>query len=540
MGGKAPEPVGKMSGRGRWTKATNIWIPEVDKSHRVRLSALMSELNVERRAAADGQQNQPPGNDTSLNEPQLDICSRVFSGILLLNQFLRQQIAVAAAQARELLDHELSAERQKGKIEAELNTLLFERRPELVALRRADLGSQRDLRFFRFNNRLNRDAHYRESVLLVVGLILLAFVVESLVNGFLFSQVMANGLIGGAITAGLVSAINILCGFFAGLWGWRLAGHRLIGRKLLGLAALLMLHSVALSWNLLVAHFREVAEIMAASDTFNFDVSKLTAATLAHIDSNGLFGGIASIQSGALLLVGLFIHLLAAKEGWDDAADRYWDYKKFDKRAREARTEFDEALADLRAEIRSGLEEVEAETAEHAAALRSIHNDIRDVLELARQRQQEVRDSEDEWVTAGSQLLKKYREVNAQIRNPGSAPAYFQTYPTAEDYRHRNFGAGLTPTDEAVDERSAVERGIREIAQIADLADSRAQAAEALVAELHRHVTQTLRKLDRRLDLELEAVTDEAQAELDAEAGAESGELPLHPANESKRDEAAA
>jgi hypothetical protein len=407
---------------------------------------------------------------------------------------------------------------------------LGEHRSRLVALQEDDLRANRNLRFFRRQNGLLRDAYYEESVVKVAGIIMAMFVLESVINGSLFAQVVSTGLIGGAVLAGMISAINILSGIGAGVWGWRHITHRKTPLRILGVFVTLLCHSIAVFWNLFVAHFREVAEEFSARDTLEFDVSQIKDATIGHIHAHGLFG-VESLQSWALLLLGLFIHFISAKEGWDDFADRYPDYKKYDLRAKTAHRTFEAALVDLRDDVREAIEEVEEEAEQKIANAKNAYASIAELLDLAHQRRQEVRDSEEEWVAGGNRLLKAYREANLEIRDPGSAPAYFETYPSAADYRRCDFGGDAGSSTEIEERKRSVENSLQELAELRDRAKLTADNSERLLKSIHRHVTSALKNLDQRIHDETVKITDLAEERLIEEGwGAGATEAPRAPA----------
>ena len=510
MAKEMPEPVGGMAADGRWTKTSVSGSPALDADVQNELARVKEELKLEDRAAADGRDNCPARDDKTLNEAQMDVCSRVFAGIQMLNQFLDQQVGLAVQHARRLAPVRLDAAHIRNLTSSAIDRVFTEHRPILLQTRRDDLKKNRDLRFFVHDNKLRRSAHYEESVVKVAGIIVGLFVLELIINGSLFAEVVSTGLIGGAMLAGMISAINILSGVFAGLWGWRNLGHRRGKLRALGAILTLILHGIAIAWNLFVAHFREVAEDFAARDSFEFDISQIRDATVNHIQEHGIFG-IESLQSWALLLLGIFIHFIAAKEGWDDFADRYPDYKKYDLLAKNAHEDFEEGLASLRDDVREAIEGIEEQAQATIVSARTAYQTTAELLDVALERQQEVRDSEDEWVGGGTRLLKTYREINLQIRDEGTAPAYFSTYPKAADYRRRNFGAISPPSDEIEERARCVDNSINELVQLRDSAKQAVESAETVLKDIHRHISNSMKLVDKRIDEECLKITKEAE-----------------------------
>lgn len=505
MADAKPEPVGEWNPDGRWTKTHRIWIPEINDDVDAELQRIGRDLKLEDRAREDGRTNKPSRTDKSLNEVQLGVCSKIHSGILMLNQFLDREVDVALKHARALVPQALDLEQVKDRTATAIDRMFGEHRPVLVSTRTKDLESNRNLRYFASRNGLHRAAQYDESVVKVFGIIVGMFVLESIINGTLFAQVASAGFVGGAILAGMISAINILLGIAAGLWGWRNTGHRFGNRRAIGWAIMVPCHVAALIWNLFVAHYREVAEALAASDNFDLNPSQI-GATVTHIHTYGLLG-IESVQSWALLLLGIFIHFIAAKEGWDDIADRYPDYKKYDLRAKEDHQEFEEALRSLRDEVRDAVEEIEAQAKGTVASARAAQGSMAELLELALERQQEVRDSENEYVEGGNRLLRLYRETNLDVRDKATAPDYFETYPGAEEYRNCTFAGNARTSDEVTKRARCVDKALAEIAALRDGAKAVEDEAQTILKDIRRHISAAMESVDKRIDAEALAIT---------------------------------
>lgn len=520
-----PRAIGAMDDRGgNWTKESRKWIPAIDKNHQFRIAKLKQELNLEERGRADGRLDKPSRNDRTLNEPQLEVCNRVFSGILLLNQFLAEQLGQALNAVRQRAPGRIDLDDYKARIALAADTAFVEHRADVQSTRAADLEAQKNLRYFVSRNRLRAAAHYSESAVLPVSIIFGMFVLESLLNGMLFRDVVAGGLGQGAVVAAGVSAINIALGIAAGLYGWRNLGHVSHLRKGLGVVITLICHALAIGWNLIVAHFREVAEIASRDPKYDFDLSILADQTRDHIATHGWLG-VGSIIAWALLGLGLLIHFVSAKEGWDDLADRYPDYRKMDKRAKGARADFEETLLDMRRSARESANEIIAAAEDEcAAAVQKLHF-ISEIENVAAQREKEVRDSEDEWVNGGTQLLKLYRDVNVIVRGDSEQPpAYFTTYPTPSDYRQRRFGN--LSADSAIDAHvEATRAALSTIATLRAAAEEQVEAGAADIRVLRAELNRALAGLDTRVEASRDAATREAEAKLkDDDAWLREGE----------------
>lgn len=510
---KLPKAIGNFDmSRKRWSKETTIWLPEIGAEQRFEVDRLKVELDLEERARTDARKAIPSADDVILNEPQLAICNRVFSGIVLLNQFLADELGKALASARSKLVEIIDEKAYAKRVKIEVDTSFAVDRPEINMLAQNFSETDRNLRYFKSANKLKRAASYRESYLMPVGIIMALLVLESVFNGLLFKDVVRGGWIEGIFVAALISFINVAFGVAVGVYGWSNIGHIRTFRRVLGWIVTIFLHLAALYWNLIVAHFREVAEKAASSSTYSFNFSTLAEQAKAHMDTLGYFG-ISSLFAWALFGLGLIIHFWSAREGWDDIGDRYPDYMKEDRRAKLARLDRDQFFVSVRANARSAAEKVAAAAEKELLAAKSSFNAISDLEGLLEQREKEVRDSEDEWVAGGTQLLKIYRDVNVEVRGDSVPPAYFETYPKPDDYRKANFGAGALRGTGVDEHLKALNLRKAELSNLKAEAEEVMDQSEAALVRIRDGVNEALETLDGRMGIVEKASTDKIKKE---------------------------
>ena len=425
-------PFGRLLASLSGGRGASVDIPEIDPALRPDPERLKRELDVLEAARADGRTNAPPTASRSLNESQARIVDRVAEGMARLHRNIAERLGEALIDAGRRLPRTLDESAAGASMDARIASVLHDRRAGLVELREAELEARRNLSYFRRRHGLNRAANYRESSLLFFAVIIGSLVLESFANAFLLRRIAEQGLLGGVVLAALISAVNVALGVIAGGVGWRLVGHRFPPQRILGLFTLILAHAGALLWNLFVAHFREVAEAAVASGTP--DLGGYTVDTLRHIRERGWFG-LTSLLSWGLFAVGLTVHLFVAREGWDDMADRYWDYKRYDGSYRRARGDYEDAVADAKAaamdSARAVLNELEAAHERQGGG----SSEIAGMAELSERRMTEARDAESEWVRTGSALLRAYRDENRLVRTD-PAPAWFADQPSADDFRN--------------------------------------------------------------------------------------------------------
>jgi hypothetical protein len=274
-------------------------------------------------------------------------------------------------------------------------------------------------------------------------------------------------------------------------------------------------HAAALLWNLYVAHFREVAEAaVVASASGGVDLGAYVIDTVAHIREHGWFG-LNSLLSWALFALGLAVHLLIAKEAWDDMADRYWDYKPVDQAYRRARAGYEDAVADAKEhaleDARAILDELKDTHARQAAAA----GDIVAQVAIAEQRISEARDAETDWVRQGGMLLKSYRDENAKVRTD-PAPGYFGVYPSPEDYRNPPELDDRAPGGLDLDEsRESIQRALQALRDVAADATRVQDENQVLVRQLETRLAESIAAMQQRIADLKQTIDREAETTLE-------------------------
>lgn len=275
-------------------------------------------------------------------------------------------VGKAAGEIRQAMPPTLSSTLMAAEAQSELFRLAQRFRDQIVVTALAEQRAEHELRRFRIANGLTREARYRESGLLQIGLIAVAVLFEAGLNGVLFQKTNDLGLAGGAAQALILALVNVSAGLMLGLVGWRLAGHRQLGPRLLGFAVTLALSAFGLFWNLYVAHFRAALEARLALPR---KASALQYAPLDALDrmAAGLFN-LGGDDSLALLAIGGLIFIFATFEGRSGLADPYWGYKARDQALSDGRA----AHAAMKDRYRRALgRAIEAREARIDAALRA-------------------------------------------------------------------------------------------------------------------------------------------------------------------------
>lgn len=448
------QPAGTAASANRRTKGNPAWIPGIDEQLIARFDRLKSELGVEKQAHDDGFRNLPASDDVEMNEMQLRIRDTAVQKIALLYTFLSNQLGIVIGNLIDDGDR-LDLSNRKLEVDAVFGRALLEGSRQLVRTGEELAAAEQGLKYFVARNQLSRPPHYVESLWLVGTSLFALLVIESFLNGYILKDISERGWSGGVALAMIISAVNVMLGVVGGAVGWRLVGHRFALPKTIGWVFTLSTLAAAATWNVLIAHYRQLAEesirnLSAQGSIFDSATSWDTATATAGIEpstnaASDLFRGawqhmqeagwlnLDAVWSWILLAVGGVVFLCACLKGWNDL-DRYWDYRKFDLRRRNVEDDFEleciqatdviaARLDDCLKQCRTSVQQIEAQAAE---------NEI--VIDLAEQRKVEVLNSETDWMNEANRLLRFYREENRKVCS-NSVPQYWNSYPTVAEYR---------------------------------------------------------------------------------------------------------
>ena len=230
---------------------------------------------------------------------------------------------------------ELNEARLKADIDAVLASALanFRRRFQET---REELGdSMVQYEDFRSENGLRRHAEVPLFFLKPFVILMSLLLFETLVNSAIFAGISPQGLIGGWITAVMISVINILMGLVFGILVIRYGMIWEDWRRYVLIGAGVMLVALAFFFNLYVAHFREVAEAaMIASEADGAALSRALAPQFAdawpHFLQNPF--NLGSVLGVALWVIGMCIFGWATYEGYKGFTDPYPGFGKVGKR----------------------------------------------------------------------------------------------------------------------------------------------------------------------------------------------------------------
>ncbi|WP_375209990.1 hypothetical protein [Hyphomonas jannaschiana] len=237
-----------------------------------------------------------------------------------------------------ITDHKpesLNADTLKSDIRAALNGALAPYRRRFQDTREEFVDSLAQYQEFRSENNLRRHAEVPLFFLKPFVILLALLLFETLVNSAIFAGISAQGLIGGWVTAVMISTVNILLGLVFGILIIRYArimeGHY----KYALMAAGGLLVIAATFFNLYVAHFREVAEeAIIASQSGEIALTRAMAPRFndawPHFLQNPF--NLGTVLGVALFVIGLCVFGWATYEGYRGFTDPFPGFGKVGKR----------------------------------------------------------------------------------------------------------------------------------------------------------------------------------------------------------------
>ncbi len=266
---------------------------------------------------------------------------------------------------------------------------------------------RRDFFDFKHRNRLDREPDYASprTRLLLVGLIVLLFVVESGLNGAFLAVGSEGGLVGGWGLALGFSVVNlVLPALLFGPASCRVHHIRKIW-KAVGVLAILGWLGAAAVLNLGLAHFRDASADLSEN---------IGAEALSRFQASPL--GLQDAESWLLFVLGFFFSGVAFFDGRKLIGDAYPGYSRKHRRMEDARADYDDLWQDVVDQLRTIREEG------LDAIRRTAHQAKSQPVERRRALEREAKllaafDAHVEQLRRfGTMLIEEYREANRSVR----------------------------------------------------------------------------------------------------------------------------
>lgn len=335
--------------------------------------------------------------------------------------------AAAFRQIEQSLPSTADLENHIHQAESDLETELAGH-PEVVSLRRDERSALRTLRVFQRKNRLDRDAHWPESVWMHYGLVVVIALVEFIANAIFFAEGSDFGLASGLVLALLLVLFNVGSGFGVGKAVVPNRQHIEPARQgranvLIGLYVV-----VVLAANLMVAHYRDLC---VSGLALSGDVAGKLIRSPFDL----------SVHSMLLFLLGTLAALLMVWKAFksDDPYPHYGDnwrrYRRAHAAYEEAKAQMLGRMLDRAKAIPAACDSTVGQTAERIEQMEREY--------LGAQAEVDGYDtSRQHYEQQCHVLLIRFREEICAVRTT-DAPEYFKHFPSFADLSVRGEVTGM-------------------------------------------------------------------------------------------------
>jgi hypothetical protein len=241
------------------------------------LQGLATEWKLDEIGSQDGKKNIPSPTTTTYGSNEQQIIA-TFKGVLterknqaltyiqdLERQFRNMKLSEMVSQ---LNNFARNAKNEFGKIIQRADDELHESKTRYE-------NFSKKYKKFKESNNLEYEAHYPPSQLLFVGILFIEVLAETLLNFTFFKDVSENYIIGGVITAFLLSVVNVgLLGYLFGKHCFWYTNHKIKEKILFGWFSFLIFLIAVIILNYFVANYRVIA-LAATNGDVNFNLKEV-------------------------------------------------------------------------------------------------------------------------------------------------------------------------------------------------------------------------------------------------------------------------
>lgn len=405
---------------------------------------LSDELgNYEALGLHQGRQNLPPTETQALDQHEAALEAKATRAAIAVQAELEQKTQKIDV-ALTTLVHELHDVRIKYDTQVEDGSpaeytaqfLASEKQP-IVALRRKAAALQADLERFKKLHSVERTATYPPDRILHLSKIFLCIALETIANAFFFQN--ENGLLGGAVIALALSAVNVgLACILGHLFTYKNRTNILVTTA--GHLSILFCVAASTYINALFSAFRHQFQLLADpssfeqnSEAFKISIAKAIGIFYLHIPFD-------DVTSFALFFVGCMISAYAFYKGYtiDDPLPGYGPvsrrYAAALQEALNAEGALRSRLSDRLGAARTELLRLKSSLNAHAATIANLERTLKSA-------QNEFATDLPRIQAEFELVLSAYRKANSSVRKIPS-PRHFEAFPTIL----RNIGDNVTPS----------------------------------------------------------------------------------------------
>lgn len=355
------------------------------------------------------------------------------------------------------LKHDITEDDIKFKLDGEYRGIATVDE-EANSIAKEFVSASIDLRKFRSRHERELVAKYPKHKLWPISILFVLFAIEATINGIVFKD-LSGGLIGGILVAAGFAAMNVLLAFMTGHFGWKNLIFRDIVdktreylRKTLGFIITIIGMSLGLLWNLAVAHYREVATDNKVEDLLNTG-----QVAFKHLLDNPF--GITELEALALLLFGIIVFILVAKDFYNGMDDPFPKYGETTRRQEDAESTWIE-YKKYKEELVSDMgEELKQEYQNKIEKNKAILNDFKKTLDWLKIHKDDMLRALTASMKEANRKLAIYRDEYTTIVGRNGRRKHFNIEMTIDDEFNKIYRE--TQSEESVDKlEQIVEKNI--------------------------------------------------------------------------------
>lgn len=393
----------------------------------VPLAAVFPQINVEsisrdadldKKARANGEQGLPASGSTTMDAVEVDLMERVSDVRRRGLENYHRNREVYQRRVNQIQSAHTAVKTAAGTAVGDFQKAVRSHRGGMVGVVKDLKDWNEAVNAFRIKHDLHRPVFKKVNFAAAAAVVLICVMAETVLNGYLFAQRNALGLLGGALIALLVSVVNVS---FSGLSGHfaKLISHRSYFLKLIGFCILAFWGAATFFYNLAVAHFRDSIETLG-------EWAEAAEASLAGLIATPF--SLASIESWLLMAWGVLIAIVMFLK-FVFQGEYYLGYPRLERGLKSSlddyESQLDAALEDLRERRDQAVEELQ----EANETVRASIGDALDALQGQSEIRMHLQVFLQECDSKLKLLLQLYRDANMAARSE-TAPKRFTKFPT--------------------------------------------------------------------------------------------------------------
>ena len=378
-------------------------------------------VNLTEMAADQAMNEFPKTTDTELDIYQQNIVSTISNSIMESRGSAQAELdrleterkniekVIEGYSLNQILD---SAKNKIFRLHAQWQEILDSAKQEEAAV-------QRNYRYFLYKNRLKREPSYPDSLVFHWSFILLAVLIESIVNSFFFAGASDLGLLGGLFQALFISISNIGSALLIGIYVLPYKNHVDNKKQFRAKSATTLYIFFVFLFNLGAAHYRTLLE---------HDPLNAKADTISHLIQHPL--GI-NFEAWNLLIIGMLFVIVALIKGYksDDVYPGYGEMHRSLKNATNHRGKRIEAMKSINNIIDEHTRQAVTHGNNVRQKIRSYKGSIAQSKEVIANFAKVIESAEN----ACNNALWEYRNANMHVRS-SQPPAYFSQKQSFKDF----------------------------------------------------------------------------------------------------------